>query len=161
MISILAKKALQFRNPNKSLVNKEAKLGESNQVSTTTKLEEAFCRVIPNKVTAVPDWVKTDPIFDWCVKEGSLMQIVTPVSSSGDDLQSQGQQQLADNAATAKKAEAEKAHADLLESLEKMTKAELIQYASETHDLDLPPSMTKVDLLSTIQEAMKAKDAAA
>ena len=113
MIQVLARKAIQFRNPNKALVNKQAKIGESNQVSMTTKLEDAFCRVIPDKVTLVPDWVKLDPIFDWCVKDGTLMEIVVNPSVPGSDLQAKGQAQIAANQSAEDKAAAEKAKADL------------------------------------------------
>src|ERR1700757_3728817 len=140
MIQVLSKKAIQFRNPNKSLVNKAAKLGEPNQIQMTTKLEEAYCRVLPDVVTVVPDWVKTDPVFDWHVKDGTLMEIMTPVQSKGADLQARGQQQISDEEKKAAKKKAAEEKAALHEKLEAMTKQELLDYASEKHQMELSRS---------------------
>jgi hypothetical protein len=173
MIQVLARKALQFRNPNQVLVNKQAKLGENDQVNITTKLEEAFCRVPPNVVTLVPDWVKTDPIFEWCVADGTLMEVVVnplskgvgskkidPVTQQQVDLQAKGQQQAEVQQSEAEKAEKEKEKAALKEKLAKMSKQELIDYAFQEHDMELGPALTKADLLSAIEEAQKEKEAA-
>jgi hypothetical protein len=157
MIQVLARKAIQFRNPNAALVNKQAKLGESDQIKLSTKLEEAFCRIIPDKVTAVPDWVKTDPIFDWCVKDGTLMEIVVNKSAPVSDLQAKGQQQLGDQKTEADKEAHEKAVADLKAKLAKMNKQELIDYAFENHDMDLSQAMNKQDILAAIEEARKVQ----
>jgi hypothetical protein len=157
MIQVLARKAIQFRNPNKALVNKQAKLGESNQVMTT-KLEEAFVRVIPDKVTLVPDWVKEDDMFKWCVADGTLMEIVVNSSVPGSDLQAKGQQQVADNQSKEEKAASDEAKAELAEKLKGMSKAELIDYAFENHDMELGPAMTKVDILQAIEKAQEDKE---
>jgi hypothetical protein len=247
MIQVLARKALQFANPNKALVNKKAQLGQPDQINMTTKLEEAFCRVKPNVVTAVPDWVKEDPIFNWCVADGDLMEVVVnskgargvdpvtgrqrqPVAGSQqigdenypetegvdsgdrridpitgrqvgtqrtevvsdarnkavdinpksqqqvendqmgvdraaqtkvDNLQARGQQQVAAQETQAKKAAHDKAVAQLDEKLHKMNKQQLLDYASENHDLELGPSLTKEDILTEIQKAQKEEGAAA
>lgn len=159
MIQVLSRKALQFRHPSKSLVNKQAKLGESNQIMTT-KLEEAFIRILPNQVTLVPDWVKSDPIFDWSVKDGTLMEIKTSSSTTVGDLQAEGQQQLQDQKNSDEAATKQKVHDDLVAKLKGMKKEELIEYASENHDLELGPAMKKEDIVAAIHEAM-AKDQAA
>jgi hypothetical protein len=160
MIQVLTTKNIRFKHPNNFLINPKAKLGESDQVKISTKYEDVYVTVLPGKVTAVPDWVRQDVMFEWCVKEGSLMEIAMPVSAPGVNLQAQGQQQIAQNEAAAAKEASEKAHAELLAKLEKMTKQELIDYAFQNHDMELSPAMTKSDLLNTIQEAMKAVEAA-
>jgi hypothetical protein len=159
MIQVLSRKAIQFRNPNAVLVNPKAKLGESDQVKTATKLEEAFCRIIPNVVTPVPDWVKTDPIFGWCVQDGSLMEIVTQPNVAVNDLQAAGQQQIAeaDKAVQDQKAIQEKEA--LHEKLAKMTKQDLIDYAFENHDMELSSAMRKEDIVEAIKKAMEEASA--
>jgi len=164
MIQVLARKAIQFRNPNKALLEKGAKPGElgggGDQAHITAKLEEAFCRVLPGVVTRVPDWVKTDPVFDWCVEDGTLMEIVVNPTLKGAaaDLSAKGQQQVAAEQSEADKAAAEKAKADLHEKLEHMTKAELIDYAFQNHDMELSPAMKNEDLRAAIKEAIEEKE---
>jgi hypothetical protein len=160
MIQVLTTKTIRFKNPNNFLVNPKSRLGESDQVKISSKYEDVYVTVLKDKVTAVPDWVKTDSIWDWCVKDGSLMEIAVSVSSPGADLQAKGQQQLAQADADAAKAAKEKAQAELLDKLQKMTKLELIQYAFDNHDVELSPAMTKGDILATIHEAMKQVEAA-
>jgi hypothetical protein len=159
MIQVLSKKALQFRNPDKALINKKATLGQPNQINTT-KLEEAFCRVPPNVVTRVPDWVKTDPIFDWSVADGDLMEIVVNpgAPAKGVNLQSQGQQQVNDQKTKDEEAEAAKEKAALHEKLAAMNKQQLIDYAAENHDLELGAALKKEDILAAIHEAEAEKE---
>lgn len=162
MIQVMARKSFQFRNPNKALLNKAAKLGEVAQTQTsatiTQKLDEAFCRVPPNVVTRVPDWVKTDPVWDWGVKDGDIMEIATPVSLKGADLQAKGQQQIVAKQSEEDKAAEEKAKTELHEKLMAMKKEELVDYAFQEHDMELSPAMKKDDLIAAIKEAIVEKE---
>lgn len=58
MITILAKVALRFANPDKDV-----------------KLEspEKFVTVGRDETKDVPDWVKQDPIFKWAFDDGNLL----------------------------------------------------------------------------------------
>ena len=54
MIRVISKKSLQFKLQS-------APCSIDAQVS-----------VSPGKVTSLPDWVQEDPIYGWCVADGTL-----------------------------------------------------------------------------------------
>lgn len=51
MISVIAKKTLQFRNPDNA---------------------EETVKVQPMVFTTIPDWVTTDPMYEWAKASGTL-----------------------------------------------------------------------------------------
>lgn len=155
MIQLLTKKRFRFKNPHASMIKSEVVgTGEDQKTIQTqdggAKFEEAYFEVPPDKLTACPDWVKTDKIFEWGVKDGDIIEVLTKSEMQADAARQQSEGARADEAA--KNAEAA---AKAKENLSKMTKVELLKYASDTHELELSPSMNKENILAAIAQAEK------
>jgi hypothetical protein len=154
MIQLLCKKRFRFRNPNATMIKQETVgVGADKkqlQVQSGAKFEEAYFEVVPDRLTACPDWVKTDIMFSWGVKEGSIIEVATKSESLADAVRQQD-----DERREKENKETQEQKEELKERLHKMTKVELLKYASDTHELELSTGMTKDAILEAIATAEK------
>ncbi len=154
MIQLLCKKRFRFKNPHADMIKREevgaGKDKHVRQVESGAKFEDVYFEVTPNKLTACPDWVKTDKMFEWGVSDGDILEVVTKSPA-----QAEAQQQRSDNERGEARARSAEQAEELREQRSKMTKIELLKYASDKHELELSPSMNKDAILEAIADAEK------
>jgi hypothetical protein len=154
MIQLLCKKRFRFKNPHADMIKREV-VGTGDdkktiQVESGAKFEQAYFEVTPNVLTAAPDWVKSDRMFEWGTKDGDILEVVTKSTAEAEAAQQKADNERVGNAErTAEEAAATR------EQLSKMTKVELLKHASDKHELELSPSMTKDAILEAIATAEK------
>lgn len=154
MIQLLCKKRFRFKNPGAEMIKSETVGGGKDkqevQVESGARFEQVYFEVTPGVLTAAPDWVRHDKIFAWGVADGDILEVTTKSPA-----QAEAAQQQADNTRKAEEEAHAEAEAKKKEQLGKLSKVELLKYASENYELELSPSLTKDAILSAISQAEK------
>ena len=151
MIQILCKKAFRFKHPGKSMLQVEQLVdGQTRQTESGQKFEDVYVEVRPNVLSAVPDWVKTDKIWEWGTKDGDILEVATKSPAVAE-----AQRKQEDEARATEEAVAEEQEEEKKANLGRMTKVELLKYASDKFELELSPALTKEGILSAIADAEK------